>query len=119
MSLERTFLPVESSTPITADQPDGEVDSALFEMDAERDLWQAVQAFHARLAELLPARQVDQAFEAMAPMAEVLDQFFLDVLVMAEDAAVRTNRIALLKTLGRDFLTLADLSKLQIEGGDE
>jgi glycyl-tRNA synthetase beta chain len=104
---------------ITADQPDGEVAETRFEMDAERDLWEAVQTFHRRLAELLPERRVDDAFAAMAPMADVLDQFFLDVLVMAEDPSVRTNRIALLKTLGRDFLTLADLSKLQIEGGDE
>ena len=48
----------------------------------------------------------------------MLDRFFVDVLVMAEDAAVRRNRIALLKLLGRDFLLLADLSKLQIEGGE-
>ena len=46
----------------------------------------------------------------------MLDRFFVEVLVMAEDERIRANRIALSKTLGRDFLRLADLSKLQIEG---
>jgi glycyl-tRNA synthetase beta chain len=54
----------------------------------------------------------------MAELAPVLEQFFTDVLVMAEDAEIRNNRIALLQSLGRDFLALADLSKLHVEGGE-
>jgi glycyl-tRNA synthetase beta subunit len=37
---------------------------------------------------------------------------------MTEDEATRRNRIALLKELGAQFMRLADLSKLQIEGGN-
>lgn len=103
---------------ITDGQPDAEVDAALLEAPAERELHTAAHDFHDRLGPLLAAGEVDRAFAAMGPIAEVLDRFFVDVLVMAEDAAVRRNRIALLKLLGRDFLLLADLSKLQIEGGE-
>jgi glycyl-tRNA synthetase beta chain len=103
---------------ITDGQPDGEVDPLLFEQDDERELHEAVTTFHGELERLLPERRVDDAFAAMIPIAEVLDRFFVEVLVMVEDDTVRGNRIALLKQLGTDFSELADLSKLQVEGGD-
>ena len=103
---------------ITEDQPDAGVDPARFELPAESELYRGVLAFHEHLAELVPAHRLDEAFAAMAPIAEVLDRFFVDVLVMAEDKSVRANRIALLKALGRDFFKLADLSRLQVEGSE-
>ena len=42
-----------------------------------------------------------------------VDQFFDDVLVMAEDLNVRANRSALLKNLADEFLQVADISHLQ------
>jgi glycyl-tRNA synthetase beta chain len=42
-----------------------------------------------------------------------VDAFFDQVLVMAEDAAVRDNRIALLNELSSLFLRVADFSRLQ------
>jgi glycyl-tRNA synthetase beta chain len=103
---------------ITENQAAAQVDPDLFELDAERDLHAAATTFSGRLAGLVADRQIDEAFAAMEPLAAALDRFFVDVLVMAEDPRIRTNRIAMLQGLGRDFLTLADLSKLQIEGGD-
>jgi glycyl-tRNA synthetase beta chain len=55
----------------------------------------------------------------MGELADVLERFFVEVLVMTDDERVRQNRVALLKSLGHEFLRLADLSKLQIEGGSE
>jgi glycyl-tRNA synthetase beta chain len=104
---------------ITSDQPDGTVDPALFEDDSERELHAATVAFGEALEKLLPERRVDEAFASMEPLADVLERFFVEVLVMCDDAAVRSNRIALLKQLGTNFLNLADLSKLQVEGGEE
>ena len=103
---------------ITDGQPDASVDDSLFEHVSERRLHADASHFHDHLDGFITAGRVDEAFAAMEPLAETLDRFFVDVLVMAEDERIRTNRIALLKFLGRDFLTLADLSKLQIEGGD-
>ena len=104
---------------ITGDQPEGEVDSELFAQPEERELHQATLAFRNSLGEFLPERRVDEAFMAMEPLADVLERFFVEVLVMCDDEKLRANRIALLKELGTDFSTLADLSKLQVEGGDE
>jgi glycyl-tRNA synthetase beta chain len=44
-----------------------------------------------------------------------VDRFFQEVLVMAEDSAVRSNRIALLKSISHLFKSLADISKIVIE----
>ena len=103
---------------ITGDQPDRGVDLQLFEMDEERELHDATSKFASQLHGLLPDKKVDEAFAAMEPLADILERFFVEVLVMCEDERVRDNRIALLKELGRQFSELADLSKLQVEGGE-
>ncbi len=103
---------------IVEGQPDVSIRPELLAEPAERDLHDAGRSFHAALGPLLEARNVTEAFAAMGELAEVLDRFFIEVLVMCDDERIRDNRIALLRMLGRDFLTLADLSKLQIEGGE-
>ena len=104
---------------ITGDQPDRGVDPELFEMAEERELHDATAKFASQLQDLLPEMKVDEAFAAMEPLADILERFFVEVLVMCEDERVRDNRIALLKELGRHFMNLADLSKLQVEGGEQ
>ncbi len=104
---------------ITDGQPETAIDPALLVEAAEADLYREAAAFHDALREHVAARRVDEAFAAMGRLAETLDRFFVEVLVMTEDERVRSNRIALLKGLGRDFLTLADLSKLQVDGGEQ
>ncbi|MFV2073473.1 MAG: glycine--tRNA ligase subunit beta [Thermoanaerobaculales bacterium] len=103
---------------ITDGQPDADVAPALFEQAQESELYDATEEFKRALGVFLPERRLGDAFAAMAPIAEILDRFFIEVLVMAENERVRANRIALLKMLGREFLKLADLSKLQVEGGE-
>ena len=104
---------------ITDGQPDRGVDPDLFEMDEERELHEKTVGFADTLNGLLPEGEVEEAFAAMEPIADVLERFFVEVLVMCEDERVRDNRIALLKELGRQFMELADLSKLQVEGGEQ
>jgi len=103
---------------ITDGQPDAEVDPEIFEQTEERELHEATREFGRALEDLLPERRVEEAFTAMEPLADILERFFVEVLVMCEDERVRDNRIALLKELGRLFMNLADLSKLQVEGGE-
>ena len=47
-------------------------------------------------------------------LREPVDRFFDDVMVMADDAAVRANRLALLGALRALFLDVADISRLSI-----
>jgi glycyl-tRNA synthetase beta chain len=104
---------------ITEGQPEGEVDAGMFQHDEETELHGHVAAFRQRLDECLAAGRFDDAFAAMGELADVLERFFVAVLVMAEDESIRGNRVALLADLGRQFMRLADLSRLQIEGGNE
>ena len=52
------------------------------------------------------------ALRALASMRGVVDEFFDRVMVMAEDPAIRANRIALLESISRLFSSLADISKI-------
>lgn len=101
---------------ITEGQTGDKIDPELFADPAEEELFVVTRDFGTRLKELLPAHQIRDAFDAMLPISEKLENFFVEVLVMADDEAIRANRIALLKDLGAEFLALADLSKLQVEG---
>ena len=104
---------------ITEDAVDSAVDAGLFEQEEERELHEAAEVFFGRLNDCVGARRFDDAFASMGELAEVLDRFFVEVLVMCDDEKVRDNRVALLSKLRRDFMTLADLSRLQVDGGNQ
>jgi glycyl-tRNA synthetase beta chain len=50
--------------------------------------------------------------EALASLRPHVDRFFDGVMVMAEDATLRSNRVALLQEIERLFLDVADISEL-------
>ena len=72
------------------------VDPAAFVEPAERELYAALQQ-----AEAAPRRSasVDDFLNAFMPMIPAVNRFFDDVLVMAEDPAVRANRLGLLQRI--------------------
>ena len=63
-------------------------------------------------AQLKESRQYEPALARIATLRPLADRFFDKVLVMAEDPAVRANRLALLKSLLREFSTIADFSEI-------
>jgi glycyl-tRNA synthetase beta chain len=79
---------------------------------AEVKLHDAARAVEARVAEAARARSFGAAFGVIADLAPVVDAFFEDVLVMAEDPAVRARRQGLLALAHRTFAPLADFTKL-------
>jgi glycyl-tRNA synthetase beta chain len=105
--LEKANLP--------ADRPQ-HVNVELFEKDAERQLYAAVRKAAGKVTEDKRAGRYTDALEHIAGLRGVVDQFFVDVMVMAEDEAVRNNRLSLLAELLREFTTIADFSEL---GGEE
>ncbi len=92
------------------------VNKDLFEKDAERELYAAVKKAAGKVNESKRAGRYQEALEEIAGLRKAVDQFFLEVMVMAEDDAVRKNRLALLSELLREFTTIADFSEL---GGEE
>ena len=61
-------------------------------------------------------RDYAAAWRALAGLRAPIDRFFDDVLVMAEDEAVRRNRLALLAAVDDLFLRLLDVQQIVIEG---
>jgi glycyl-tRNA synthetase beta chain len=88
------------------------VNDSLFEKDAERELYTTVRKATGKVSEDKRAGRYLEALEEIAALRKTVDQFFLEVMVMAEDEAVRNNRLALLAELLREFTTIADFSEL-------
>lgn len=88
------------------------VDAKLLEAGAEQTLAQAVASAAQAVAPMAAARCYRESLERLATLREPVDAFFEAVLVNAEDAAVRANRLALLNQLRGLFLGVADISLL-------
>ncbi|MEF3192641.1 MAG: glycine--tRNA ligase subunit beta [Halothiobacillaceae bacterium] len=96
---------VEGELPTT-------IDAVLLQDPAERELAQRVQQLEEGLAPLFAAGDYTAALGRLAHLREAVDAFFDGVMVMAEDAALRANRLALLNRLRALFLRVADISVL-------
>ena len=88
------------------------VDPAHFEADAERDLADALAAAQRDSAAALAAGDYASVLERLAQLQSPVDTFFDSVLVNADDAAVRANRLALLGQLKAQFSAIADIALL-------
>ncbi len=91
-----------------------DINDGLLEDGAERALYDALVAAEGTVRPLLDERDYTLALQGLAALRQPVDRFFDDVMVMAEDAAVRNNRLALLNALRALFLDVADISRLSI-----
>jgi len=89
------------------------VDVSLLQEDAEKALASAVAAKVELLAPLFAAGDYQQALTELSELRDVVDTFFDNVMVMADDEALKINRLTLLNTLRNQFLNVADISVLQ------
>jgi len=96
---------VEGSLPTT-------VDIGLLAEDAERALSHAINDAKEASETALMAGNYTAALSSLASLQEPVDTFFDNVMVNADDDAVRQNRLALLQNLRELFLQIADISVL-------
>jgi glycyl-tRNA synthetase beta chain len=89
----------------------GSVNVDLFENDAERELFKSGREAAARVQTEKRAGHYERALDQIAGLRQSIDRFFQEVMVMAENEAVRKNRLALLSELLREFTTIADFSE--------
>jgi glycyl-tRNA synthetase beta chain len=82
------------------------VDPARFDADAERGLFAAASGLASA------AGSYEDRLRGLASLRAPVGRFFDDVLVMAEDARVRANRLALLNLTLSLFYRIADISSL-------
>jgi glycyl-tRNA synthetase beta chain len=88
------------------------VDESALAEPAEMDLFRAWRAAREVVERASSARRYEEALDALAGLADPIDRFFNDVLVMAQDQRIRANRLALLRGVSDTFLRVADFGKL-------
>ena len=89
-----------------------ELDPKLATDEAELALIEAVAGASPKIAAALEAREFDAALAAAAELRAPVDRFFDEVLVMAEDAQVRANRLRLLLDVRDAVGALGDLAQI-------
>jgi glycyl-tRNA synthetase beta chain len=88
------------------------VSEALLRLDAEKELFGAITKASSEAAGAVAHEDFRSAMEALSKLRAPVDRFFTDVLVNDEDAAIRANRLALLRMIREATGTVADFSKI-------
>ncbi|MCY0094125.1 glycine--tRNA ligase subunit beta [Hoeflea ulvae] len=88
------------------------VDPDLFELDAEKNLFAAVNQSVSQATQAIETEDYSVAMSALATLREPVDSFFEAVLVNADDEAVRANRLALLAMIRHATGAVADFSRI-------
>ncbi|RDE18800.1 glycine--tRNA ligase subunit beta [Motiliproteus coralliicola] len=89
-----------------------DVNEALLSEAAEQALYADLSGLNSRIETLKAEADFKAILEQLSTLQGSVDRFFDEVMVMADDEAVRTNRIALLNQLRQRFLLVADISLL-------
>jgi glycyl-tRNA synthetase beta chain len=92
------------------------VNTDLLREGPEQELYAACEGITKSLESIEATGDYEASFQTMAEIRPQVDLFFDKVLVMAQDPAVRENRLRLLVHLNRDvFARLAELSEIAVE----
>ncbi|BBM63361.1 glycine--tRNA ligase beta subunit [Vibrio alfacsensis] len=90
-----------------------DIDLALLQEDAEKALAESVEVMTEALEPAFATGNYQEALSKLADLREPVDAFFDNVMVMADDEALKKNRLTLLNNLRNLFLQIADISVLQ------
>ena len=96
-----------------ADAAIGEINLTACVEPAEKTLAEAVLALRTEVQPLIAQGDYTAVLDKLANLRAPVDNFFDNVMVNAEDPALRQNRLAILNTLQGLFLQVADISVLQ------
>ncbi|HSE42574.1 MAG TPA: glycine--tRNA ligase subunit beta [Acidobacteriota bacterium] len=112
-TLARCFKRINN---IISNQDIYEFDATKLVEDGEKRLNQVFTDMEFRVQQLIQEEKYLDALDIMVTLGSEIDNFFDEVLVMAEDEQLRKNRIALLQRISHVYRKIADFSELQIEG---
>jgi glycyl-tRNA synthetase beta chain len=111
---ERAYVAYDRSNRLAgrADGAAPSLDPKLATDEAELALIEALASTSPRIEAAVHARDFEQALAAAAELGPIVDRFFEEVLVMAEDSSVRANRLRLLLDVRDAVGALGDLSQI-------
>ncbi len=108
----RLYVAYDRASRILTSNTAAAPDPGLFEGEAERRLYETAKTVTPQVRAAVKAGQSVRALEALLPLAAPVDKVFDDVLIMAPDARVRANRLALLRLIVEAFRLVADFSRI-------
>ncbi|MGX7162308.1 glycine--tRNA ligase subunit beta [Enterococcus massiliensis] len=85
-----------------------EINEALFENQAEKELYQAVAQLETKFVQ----QTMEENYAALTALRPLIEQYFDETMVMVEDEAVRNNRLAQLQKIRKMALAVASLDAL-------
>ena len=85
-----------------------EIDPALFENEAEKELYEAVNQVKEQLSE----QTLDENYNQLVALRPLIEAYFDQTMVMVEEPAVRNNRLAQLQQIAEMALSLASLDQI-------
>lgn len=116
---EETFLSVVLAAKrivnIVKDQAEHTLRPEALVEPAEKALYEAHKRLKGEIEATAEAHDYEQALAKVGEFAEVLDRFFVEVLVMDENERLRQNRIALLQAIHRVLTRIARLTEMVVE----
>ncbi len=92
------------------------VEPSAFHDPAESALHKAVSDERDKMGASMQASEYGKALESLVRLKPAIDAFFAAVMVNAEDQAVRSNRLSLLKEVDDFFMSFADFSQIVVQG---
>ena len=100
---------------IVKDAPEYEVSTDLLREPAEQELHRAAASHREIVREAEAAGEYERCLREIADLAEVLDRFFVEVLVMDENQDLRQNRVGLLQSIQRMISRTARLTEVVVD----
>jgi glycyl-tRNA synthetase beta chain len=92
------------------------VDPVHFEDPAETELYRLLEVCRQEFDQQMGMGCYDHALDALVRLKPAIDAFFSGVMVNAENSALRSNRLSLLKNVDDLFTSFADFSKIVVQG---
>ena len=92
----------------------GQVKESFLEEQAEKDLWRAWQVIRQEMESSIAVRDYDRALKSLSTLAEPIESFFNQVMVMAENEEIKINRLTLITDIRLMGAKLADFNKLNL-----
>jgi len=97
-------------------EPAAKVEPLPESVEEEKNLIAYLDRAGAKVDEHRSRKEYLDALRLLSTARELVDKFFDKVMVMVEDQRERANRLALLRTLLKEFSTIADFSEIVAEG---
>jgi glycyl-tRNA synthetase beta chain len=110
--LARLYTAFERCANLSRGHEAGEISEAMLAEPVEREVFGLVRSAEADVACALSVLDFAGALAALEPLCEPVDRLFDEVLIMAEAADVRDNRLSLLGRIAGLFCEVADFSRL-------